>query len=286
MNESKADGFAKTKPAASGTDYVRAVRIKSHWKFLGTLFIVLALLAIAYAYYVYLKKQSKKENSVSVQGVGSVTAAPNTARLSFTVQTEANSAEAAAQSNAQQSNQLLTDLRRTDSSIVIRTDNFNIYSFDSVPDSASSEKVFRAVNTIGVQVAAVPKVSKNGNAVAPLSLESRVGALIDAATRGTQSVLVGGASFDLTDAAKAQMMEEARSRAVQNAQNTALILAKSAQRNLGAVQSITDDSGAQPGFLSSVRSKSMNASAPPSTTITAPETIQVEVSVRVVYRLE
>lgn len=286
------------KKMSKSSEKLQATRIKSQWRFFGTLLVVVALLAIGFAFYFLLKKSIDEKalvsvpnqsigsgnainvDSVSVQGVGVASAQPNQARINFSVETQASSAAIAAQQNAQQSAALAAALKATDMNATISTENYSVFP---ITDDKQQITGYRANNTISVEI---NPPSQSNSPVNSKLLENRVSALIDTATQSGYANLVGGVDFSLAIKTRDVLLQQARSKAVQNALQNATVLAQSAKRNLGSVISINDASG-QPEFVPLYRTRAAAApSADASTPINAPQTLDVTANVNVVYNLQ
>lgn len=289
----------KTQSAKS--EKLHATRVKSQWRFFGTLLVVVALLVVAYAFYHLLNKSIQQKssaitasadgpnglssfNSVNVQGVGVASTRPDQARVSFSVETQAPTAAEAAQTNAQQTAALTAALKATDIHSTLSTENYSVYP---ISDNKQQITGYRANNTVAVQLKpATNTMIINQNSAAQL-LEQRVAALIDTATQSGYASLVGGIEFSLTSSTRNLLLQQARSKAVENALLNATVLASSANRKLGPVVSISDASG-QPEFVPMYRvlASSAPSADTASTPISAPQRIDVTANVGVIYRLE
>ncbi len=180
------------------------------------------------------------ENTILSQGVGVVTAQPDTMQLNLGVETEGKTSEAARNANAQKMNAILARLRGLGiPGLVLKTAHFNVYPIreSERPDprghySGRPDQIigYRAHNQI------MARVEGEDNS----ALASYASRLIDSAV-GAGATNVDGPNFFLSKNNKAQ--QEALKLAVRQARENAEAVAQAAGVRIVGVYSI--DSYAQ-----------------------------------------
>ena len=160
-------------------------------------------------------------DTITVTGVGSVAAVPNEAQMSFGVETRGQTARAAVSANADAARRVINALRQAGAR-ELATQYVSVY-----PVSGENGRIdgYSATNS----VSAVSDVDD-----AP--------ALVDAAVEAGANQ-VSGPSMSSSNAE--ELYRQALAKAVEEARARAEILARSADRSLGAITSISE-SGAEP----------------------------------------
>src|SRR5918996_1708475 len=160
-------------------------------------------------------------DTITVTGIGSVAAVPNEAQMSFGVETRGQTARAAVSANADAARRVINALRQAGAR-ELATQYVSVY-----PVSGENGRMdgYSATNS----VSAVSDVDD-----AP--------ALVDAAVEAGANQ-VSGPSMSSSNAE--ELYRQALAKAVEEARARAEILARSADRSLGAITSISE-SGAEP----------------------------------------
>jgi uncharacterized protein YggE len=162
------------------------------------------------------------QNSLSVTGVGQVSAAPDIAYISIGVRTESEDVSTAVARNADQVEDVMAALAESGVAAEdMQTNNFSVYSNDQFDfEGQRTGSIFYVDNTVYVTVREL----------------SRMGDLLDdAVSAGANSIW--GVQFDLEDRSAAE--KEARDMALADAQTQAEDLASVAELNLGDVVSLS-----------------------------------------------
>jgi uncharacterized protein YggE len=156
------------------------------------------------------------EDSITVNGVGSVEAVPNEAQMSFGVETRRDSAKAAVSANADAMRTVLNALRQAGGR-ELATQWVSVYPYT---DESGTVTGYSASNSVSA-------VSDVGDAPA----------LIDAATEaGANNVSGPGLSSSNAEA----LYRQALAKAVAEARLRAEVLAKAAGRSLGQITAIVE----------------------------------------------
>lgn len=225
-------------------------------KILVTLAIAVALLAGGAT--AATRATSSTTSTVTVTGNGSVTAVPDQASFSFTVQTKAATAAAALARNSNDTRAVIAAVEAAgvpDANIQTAQVSLN----PVVSNDGTSIVGYSAVDTISVTKLTIPKA----------------GSVVDAAV-GAGATDVSGPSLELS--AQDALYNTALKNAVANAKSKAQALADAAGRNLGEVVSIVEGCGAVPLPFSVGAAK--NASTP-----IEPGTQEIQATVTVTYAL-
>lgn len=225
-------------------------------KILATLAVVAALLAGGADAATH---STSSGDTVTVQGTGTVTAVPDQASFSFTVQTKAPTATAALARNGAATN-----------AVIAAVEAAGVPEADVQTAQVSLDPVASSDGTSIVAYGAADTITVTKLAI------GRAGAIVDAAV-GAGATDVSGPSLDLSD--RDSLYAQALKAAVEQARAKAEVLAGAAGRNLGAVVSIVEGGGPTPlpyavGGVASA----------PNTPIEA-GTQQVQASVTVTYAL-
>lgn len=162
------------------------------------------------------------ENTITVSGVGSVTAVPNEAQMSFGVETRRPTAQAAVAANADAMRKVINALRQAGAR-EIATQWVSVYPYsreDGTIDGYAASNSVSAVSDVG-----------------------DAAALIDAAAEaGANQVSGPGMSSSNAE----ELYRQALAKAVAEARERAQVLAKAAGRSLGEISAIVEGSGAMP----------------------------------------
>jgi uncharacterized protein YggE len=162
------------------------------------------------------------EDTVTASGVGTATAVPNEAQMSFGVESRAPTAKAAVAANADAMRQVINALRRAGAR-EIATEWVSVYPVsrdDGGIDGYSAS-----------------------NSVSAVSDVDDAAGLIDAAAEAGANQ-VSGPGLSSTNAE--ELYRQALAEAVAEARERAQVLAKAAGRSLGEITSIVEGSGAMP----------------------------------------
>lgn len=170
--------------------------------------------------------------SVTVNGTGSVSAAPDRAQLSFGVESRAETAKAALAATAREVRAVLDALRRAGAS-ELRTESVFV---SPVAGEDGAVGGFVASNTVSASISA-----------------GRAGALIDAAVAAGANQ-VYGPSLSSTDAES--LYRRALEAAVAQARERGAVLAAAAGASLGEVTSIVEGGGGPVAFAEAARAAS------------------------------
>jgi hypothetical protein len=171
--------------------------------------------------------QTTPPRTINVNGTGQVVLTPDIAYISIGVHTDSkDAAEAVSENNVLTQTVIDALLAQDIESKDIRTSNFSVYPQQQYgPNGELLGTTFVVDNTVVVTVRDL----------------GTIGELLDAAV-GAGANNIYGVSFDVTNKEAAQ--EEARTKAVQNAQAMAAQLAEAAGVTLGAIQTISAYSSA------------------------------------------
>ncbi|MGW0173567.1 SIMPL domain-containing protein [Rhodococcus sp. NPDC003322] len=200
---------------------------------------------------------------ISTQGVGKVTAAPDTATVVLGVQTQAATAEAALASNAEKATALIDSLKSR-----------GIESKDIATSGLSVQPTFAPASTdiTGYQV--------TNQVTATVHDIAGAGALIDAAAAAAgDAVRVQQMTFSIGD--DSDLRAQARAKAVEQAKAQAGQIADAAGVELGGVRWISEVAAAPPGPLPGRMQSDQVASTP-----VEPGTQELTVTVSVVYDID
>lgn len=207
--------------------------------------------------------------TISVSGSGKAYLTPDIAYVTIGVHTEGKDATETVAGNTTQSQKLTDALTRFGIDAKdIQTTNFSIYPQQQYDNNGkpTGEITYIVDNSVYVTVRDITKV----------------GELLDAAvTAGANSV--NGIQFDVAD--KTQALSDARKAAVEDARRVADELAQAAGVELGAVQSISVNSGAVPVPIMYDRAAEMAAPAAASVPVN-PGQLIVTVDVNLVYAIQ
>ena len=204
--------------------------------------------------------------SITVTGSGSVSAAPDTGRLSAGVVSEGRGAAEAVRANTEAMQQVLAALDKAGiPKKDVQTRGFSLSPvYAERPKRADAPEIvgYRAENTVEVTVAGVEKVG--------LVLDRLVAA---GANR------IGGVSFSIGE--PDALLDDARRKAIADARRKAEIYAAAAGAKLGRVLRIEEESGPRPGPWVPMARMEAAAAVP-----VAPGQLELAVTVSVTWSLE
>jgi uncharacterized protein len=171
----------------------------------------------------------QSQPSLNLTATGEVKIAPDMATITFGVQTEAPTAQAAMAQNAERMTQVVRALARA--GIVerdIQTSGLNLSAqYDYVENQPPKLRGYQAVNRVTVRIEDLSKVGGTADAVVAAGVNQ-----------------IDGISFGLKDSKAAE--DEARRLAVQALQSKARLYADALGVQLGGVRSLTEGGGYTP----------------------------------------
>ncbi len=192
--------------------------------------------------------EEKKQPTISINGTGSVSVAPDMAILTFGVIHEADTARQALDANNKAMASIIAAMK--DNEIEdkdLQTSNFNIQPRYVYPKRKSNGEQprpritgYKVSNTISVRVRDI----KNVGAILDLSV-----------TLGVNS----GGNIQFTNADTSKVLKEARIKAVKNAIEKAQTLANAANVKLGAILNISENSHRPRPIAIAAQSRSLAA---------------------------
>ena len=162
------------------------------------------------------------EDTVTASGVGTATAVPNEAQMSFGVESRAATAKAAVAANADAMRKVINALRQARAR-EIATQWVSVYPVsrdDGGIDGYTASNSVSAVSDVG-----------------------EAGSLIDAAVEAGANSISGPG---LSSSSSEELYRQALAKAVSEARERAQVLAKAAGRSLGEITSIVEGSAATP----------------------------------------
>ena len=162
------------------------------------------------------------ENTVTASGVGTATAVPNEAQMSFGVESRAATAKAAVAANADAMRKVINALRQARAR-EIATQWVSVYPVsrdDGGVDGYTASNSVSAVSDVG-----------------------EAASLIDAAVEAGANSISGPG---LSSSSSEELYRQALAKAVSEARERAQVLAKAAGRSLGEITSIVEGSAATP----------------------------------------
>jgi uncharacterized protein YggE len=191
-----------------------------------------------------------RATTLNLSGVGEVDVAPDMATISLGVQTEAPTAQAAMQANAQQMTRVMTALNRAGiESRDIQTSNLNLNAqYDYVENQPPRLRGYQASNQVTVKVRDL----------------ARLGAAVDA-TVNAGANQINSISFGLNDRSEAE--NQARQAAVRDLQAKAALYAQATGYRVGRLVTLSEGatySAPQPPmpYMAMARAESMKDSTP------------------------
>jgi uncharacterized protein YggE len=185
-------------------------------------------------------------SSITVPGSGEISAAPDTARFSVGVTSEAASAGEAVKANSSAVQRVLEALAAAGvPDKDVQTRSFTVYPVYADRSAETRPRItgYRVTNQVAVEVSGI----------------ERVGGVLDRVVAAGANE-IGGIAFALADPTKLQ--DEARRRALADARRRAEVYATAAGRRLGALLRLQEGGARGPGPLPGVRMAEM-AAAPP-----------------------
>ena len=214
----------------------------------------------------------RADGTISVQGTGQVQITPDRGIVTIGVTTQATTAQAAAQSNANTMNSVISGLN----GIGIGNDNiqtiyYNIYPQYSCCNSPSTITGYQATNEIQVTIIA------SGQTLAQLG--GKVGLAIDtAANNGANQIY--GVQFSAADSAIHQAQQTALQQGTEDASQRAHIIASALGATITGVVSVTTNPVyPEPIFYSSIELTASTTPINPPQTVTFTETVQAVFSI-------
>lgn len=176
----------------------------------------------------YPKQQQQMQKTITVHGTGKVTAKPDTASITFSVVTQEWVAKAASEANAVLARKVYDAIKENGVSAAdIDTSDINIYRQDTYSNGRSFPGRYRVSNNIVCRIKNVSKVS----------------AVIDAAVAAGATEM-SGLSFSISDTSS--LLREARTKAMQDAQETAALLAGASGCKIGEAVMIQEGDAEEP----------------------------------------
>lgn len=200
--------------------------------------------------------------TISVSGTGQVEVQPDRAILTIGVLTQAATAQAAVQENANTMSNVISALEGIGiGNSSVQTTSYSIYPLTSYGNETQKVTGYQVTNEVTVTVVA------SGQSLGQLG--TKAGQAIDtAASQGANEMY--GIQFSASKSALQQAQQSALQQAAQNASQQAHILASAAGVSISGVVSLTSSSGyAPPVYLASVASGSSTPVVPQSLTVTA-----------------
>lgn len=212
-------------------------------------------------------RRAEPRRAITTRGAASVSAKPDMARITLSVVTQEWVAKTATESNAVTMDKVFSAVKACGvSEEDISTQGFNIHRQDTYSNGRSYPGRYRVSNSLCVSIRNIDMAS----------------AVIDAAVAAGANEM-SSLSFSLSD--KSALLRQARTMAMQNAQDTAALLAGASGCKLGEVLDIKEGGAAAPAFSARANSAMMMADSAASTPISAGQ-ISVEAEVTVTYALE
>ena len=237
--------------------------------FLATLLLILVIISQAYALSAHVQGTNTTQHTITITATGKVTAAPDLAELSASVQTQASSAQSAQLQNTTQMNAVIAVIKKDGiASADIQTSDYSInpaYNFNSGLQKITG---YTANQTITVNIH-------------DLSLVGKV--LTDVTAQGANEVGDVNYTFNNID----DFREQAREQALASAHDKAEKLASAAGAKLGKLVSFSDEdtptSIVYPMAAGAVSGNTMAEPAAQPTPQTQPGTQDITENVSVIY---
>lgn len=205
---------------------------------------------------------AESARTITVEGHGEVTAAPDSASVSAGVTTQASTAAEALSANASAMNGVFAALKH----MGVQDKNIQTSNFSVEPQYAPyNASVPDRQHIIGYQVSNEVRVT--------LDHVSNVGPAIDALVSAGANQM-NGISFMVHD--PKPLLDQARTSAVEDAMARAAVLARAAHVTLGPILSIEESSNAAPGPIRPLMMAKAEARTP---IATGEETIAANVSI-------
>jgi len=227
---------------------------------------------------------NSNQNTITVNGAGTVEAAPDEAQLNLAVNNQAPTADQAARDNANTMSQVIQailGLSGVNPSITkdnITTTDYSLTPVYSQPNTCliASSSVQALTCTTTQQL--VGYAVRNAIQISVTDMGS-IGRVLDAATQSGANE-VSGITFTFTSGTYANLQKQALQKAVQDASNQAQTMATALGVRITGVVSITPAYVYQP-YLNA----KMNAAGTGTPTPIQTGTLQVSVNVQVVYEI-
>ena len=212
---------------------------------------------------------SSQNTGIWVTGVGKVTVIPDTAVLDLGVQAQASSVADAQSQATQAMTSIMTTLKKYNiADKDIATQNYSIYPVYSYTKGAQTISGYNVSNTLIVKIR---NLSDVGNI------------LSDVAAAGGNATSISSLSYTLDDPTQADA--SALKLAVTDAQAKAATLANSAGVKLGKASYINESGGYAPPTPISFTSSATAGSAPTIAVPVSPGSMDIQVSIQVVYSI-
>ena len=203
-----------------------------------------------------------QQPALNLSAYGEVKAAPDMATITFGVQTEAPTAQAAMADNARRMQEVFAALSRAGiADRDIQTSGLNLSAqYDYQQDQPPRLRGYQASNQVTVQIMDLTKVGSTADAV--------VGAGVNQ---------INGISFGLRDPKAAE--DQARQLAVRALQSKAALYAQALGVELGGIRSLNEGGGYQPQPPTPVYAMARMQSADASTPVAAGElTVRIDIT--------
>jgi uncharacterized protein YggE len=173
--------------------------------------------------------QMQPAPSLNLSAFGEVKTAPDMATITFGVQTEAATAEAAMRANAERMNQVMSALRRAGiAERHVQTSGLNLSAqYDYQENQPPRLRGYQAVNRVTVRIEDLTKVGSTADAVVAAGVNQ-----------------IDGIGFGLKDPTTAE--NEARRLAVRALQEKAALYAQALGVQLGGVRTLSEGGGYSP----------------------------------------
>jgi len=245
--------------------------------------VIVSIFAIMRPTIITTGSGSSNQNTITVNGAGTVEAAPDEALLNVAVNNQAPTADQAARDNANTISQViqailgLSGLNPTITKDNITTTDYSLTPVYSQPNTCPiASNSAQAITCTTTTQQLVGYAVRNAIQVSMTDMTS-IGRVLDAATQSGANE-VSGITFTFTSGTYANLQKQALQKAVQDASNQAQTMATALGVRITGVVSITPAYVYQP-YLNA----KMNAASTATPTPIQTGTLQVSVNVQVVY---
>jgi len=244
--------------------------------------VIVSVFAIMRPVTVTTNSESSNQKTVTINGTGTVGAAPDEALLNLAVNTQAPTAAQAASENANTMNQVVQAILGVTTNPVITKDDITTTDYSLRPVYSQTNNCLTITNpqlpitcsTTTQQI--IGYAVRNAIQVTVKDMAS-IGSVLDAATQNGANE-VAGITFTFTDETYANLQKQALQKAVQDASNQAQTLASALGVQITGVDSVSPSYVYQP--LSYAKMNEVSSGTPIQT-----GTLQVTVNVQVVYEI-
>ncbi len=244
--------------------------------------VIVSVFAIMRPVTVTTNSESSNQKTVTINGTGTVGAAPDEALLNLAVNTQAPTAAQAASENANTMNQVVQAILGVTTNPVITKDDITTTDYSLTPVYSQTNNCLTITNpqlpitcsTTTQQI--IGYAVRNAIQVTVKDMAS-IGSVLDAATQNGANE-VAGITFTFTDETYANLQKQALQKAVQDASNQAQTLASALGVQITGVDSVSPSYVYQP--LSYAKMSEVSSGTPIQT-----GTLQVTVNVQVVYEI-